>query len=182
MSPAPVSPRTVALPVEFLAGLRQSALATNGAAPGLSVDAIRDAGYAAGSALFEHFTHWLAERGEAHPTEIGDDRFPSLVEGYFHHIGWGRVELHPLSDAVMALDTSDWGETSDGAGGCLVTTGLFAGFFGRLADAPLCVLEVEQAARHPNQARFLLGSVDVMRHVWDAMERGLSHEAAAASA
>lgn len=182
MSPAPVSLRTVALPVEFFAGLRQSALASHGSAAVLPVDAIRDAGYAAGAALFDHFAQWLAEQGEARPAELADDRFPWLLEAFFHHIGWGRVELHPLSDAVMALDASDWGESSDVTGGCLVSTGLFAGFFGRLADAPICVLEVEHGSRDASRARFLLGSVDVMGYVWEAMERGIPYDRAAASA
>lgn len=175
-------PRTVALPVEFFAGLRQSALAAHADATVLPVDAIRDAGYAAGKALYDHFATWLAEQGESHPDHLADERFPWLLEAYFHAIGWGRVELQSLSDAVMALDVSDWGEASEEAGGCLVSTGLFAGFFGRLAAAPISVLEVD--APHPGsgRARFLLGSVDVMGYVWEAMERGIPYDRAAASA
>jgi hypothetical protein len=175
-------PRTVALPVEFFAGLRQSALAAHAGATMLPVDAIRDAGYAAGKALYDHFAAWLAEQGEVHPDRLSDERFPWLVEAYFHGIGWGRVELHVLSEAVMALDVSDWGEVADAAGGCLVSTGLFAGFFGRLAEAPISVLEVDATHVGPGRSRFLLGSVDVMAYVWEAMERGIPYDRAAASA
>jgi hypothetical protein len=175
-------PRTVALPVEFFAGLRQSALAAHGGATVLPVDAIRDAGYAAGTALYGHFATWLAEQGESHPDKLSDERFPWLLEAFFHGIGWGRVELHPLSDAVMALDVSEWGEAPDNAGGCLVSTGLFAGFFGRLASAPISVLEVDTGSAGPGRSRFLLGSVDVMGYVWEAMERGIPYDRAAASA
>lgn len=175
-------PRTVALPVEFFAGLRQSALAAHAGATTLPVDAIRDAGYAAGKALYDHFATWLAEQGEEHPDRLSDERFPWLVEAYFHGIGWGRVELQVLSEAVMALDASDWGEVADAAGGCLVSTGLFAGFFGRLADAPISVLEVDATHAGPGRSRFLLGSVDVMAYVWEAMERGIPYDRAAASA
>ena len=127
-------PRTVALPVEFFAGLRQSALAAHANASVLPVDAIRDAGFAAGKALYDHFAAWLTEQGESHPDRLSDERFPGLLEAYFHGIGWGRVELQSISVAVMALDVSDWSEAPEAAGGCLVSTGLFAGFFGRLAD------------------------------------------------
>jgi hypothetical protein len=92
------------------------------------------------------------------------------------------VELRPLSDAVIALDVSEWGEAIDADGGCLVTTGLFAGFFGRLADSPISVLEVDVARQGPGRSRFLLGSVDVMGYVWEAMERGIPYDRAAASA
>jgi hypothetical protein len=183
MSPATsLQPRTVALPVEFFAGLRQSALAPHAEATVLPVDAIRDAGYAAGRALYDHFAAWLAEQGESHPERLSDERFPWLLEAYFHGIGWGRVELQSLSEAVMALDVSDWGEAPEAAGGCLVSTGLFAGLFGRLADAPISVLEVDTAHAGPGRSRFLLGSVDVMGYVWEAMERGIPYDRAAASA
>jgi hypothetical protein len=65
MSPATsLPPRIVSLPVEFFAGLRQSALAAHAGALVLPVDAIRDAGFAAGQALYDHFATWLAEQGE----------------------------------------------------------------------------------------------------------------------
>ncbi|WP_396207864.1 hypothetical protein [Gemmatimonas sp.] len=183
MSPATsLPPRIVSLPVDFFAGLRQSALAAHAGASVLPVDAIRDAGFAAGQALYSHFATWLAEQGESHPDRLSDERFPWLLEAYFHSIGWGRVELLSLSDAVMALDVSDWGEAPESAGGCLVSTGLFAGFFGRLADAPMSVLEVEASHQGPGRARFLLGSIDVMGYVWEAMERGIPYDRAAASA
>ena len=175
-------PRIVSVPVEFFAGLRQSALTAHANASVLSVDAIRDAGFAAGKALYDHFGSWLAEQGEAHPDRLSDERFSRLLEAYFRGIGWGNVEMQPLSDAVMALDVSDWGEASGQAGGCLVSSGIFAGFFGRLAGAPLSVLEVEAAHQGPGRARFLLGSIDVMGHVWEAMERGIPYDRAAASA
>jgi hypothetical protein len=179
---APAAPRAVTMPVEFFAGLRAGVLASHANDAGLSVDAVRDAGYHAGQALFEQFAHWLADHGEASPTELADARFPMLFEAFFHQHGWGRVEVTPLSDAVMMLDASEWGEAGDSDGGCLVTTGLFAGFLGRLADAPLSVLEVDPGVRQPGRSRFLVGSIDVLAYVWDAMQRGIPYERAAYSA
>lgn len=175
-------PRTVTLPVEFFGGLRQSMLTAHADASVPPVDAVRDAGFTAGTALYDHFAAWLSEQGEAHPDDLSHERFPWLLATYFRGIGWGHVDLQPLSDAVMALDVSDWGETADTAGGRLVSTGLFAGFFGRLAGAPISVLEVEAPQRAPGRGRFLLGSIDVMGYVWDAIERGIPYDQAAASA
>ena len=182
MSRAPLPVRTLTVPVEFFDQLRRAVLDVPADRSALAVDAVRDAGYAAGQALYDHFAVWLAEQGEAAPAELADARFPWLLQAFFQATGWGRVELHDLSEAVVALDASDWGEPGDTAGGSLVSTGLFAGFFGRLADAPIAVLEVDAAHAAPGSCRFLLGSVDVMGYVWERMERGVPYDRAAASA
>lgn len=171
--------RTVTVPVEFFDGLRRS---TQQASPALPVDAVRDAGYAAGQALFDHFSAWLADRSEHGPNDLLDERFPILLREYFFEIGWGLVQLSQLSEAVMVLDASNWGESGGNATGCPVSTGMFAGFFGRLADAPIAVLEVTGDSAAEGQCRFLLGSVDVLGYVWEAMERGIPYERAATSA
>ncbi len=171
--------RTVTVPVEFFDGLRRS---TQQARPAVPVDVVRDAGFAAGQALFDHFSAWLADRSEQGPDHLLDDRFPILLREYFFEIGWGIVQLSPLSEAVMVLDGNNWGEADGNASGCPVTTGMFAGFFGRLADAPIAVLEVTPESASEGQCRFLLGSVDVLGYVWEAMERGIPYERAATSA
>jgi hypothetical protein len=189
-APLPVASRTVTVPVEFFTGLQQAvrhphddgAPAGASASASAPIDAIRDAGYAAGQALFDHFATWLQEQGEASAADLADERFPWLLQAFFHAQGWGRAELVPVSEAVMALDVSDWSEAGELDGGCLVTTGLFAGFFGRLAAAPISVLEVQAPDMAAGRSRFLLGSVDVLEYVWEAMERGIPYERAAASA
>ena len=50
------------------------------------------------------------------------------------------------------------------------------------ADAPISVLEVPTEPAVSGACRFLLGSVDVLHYVWEAMERGIPYERAAASA
>ncbi len=171
--------RTVTVPVEFFDGLRRSAQQEP---PAIPADAVRDAGYAAGQALFDHFSGWLADRSEHGPDRLLDDRFPILLREYFFEIGWGLVQLSSLSEAVMMLDANNWGEASAEARGCPVSTGLFAGFFGRLAGAPLSVLEVTPDIAATGQCRFLLGSIDVLNYVWEAMERGIPYELASTSA
>ncbi len=171
--------RTVTVPVAFFDGLRRS---SRQAQPDIPVDAVRDAGYAAGQALFDHFSAWLADRSEHGPDVLLDSRFSLLLREYFFEIGWGLVQLSSLSEAVMVLDANNWGEAAATATGCPVSTGLFAGFFGRLADAPISALEVTPDSAAEGQCRFLLGSVDVMNYVWEAMERGIPYERAATSA
>ena len=168
--------RTVAMPVEFLAALN-SAASTGDAG---TADRIRDAGYHAGQALFDTFTEWTAERGEPTPDSLEHARFALLAGEFFTELGWGALTFTPVSDAVMALDADALGGAPN-AGGCLVSTGVFAGFFGRLADAPIAVLEVE-CREAGGRCRFLLGSIDVLGYVHEAMDRGIPYERAAASA
>jgi predicted hydrocarbon binding protein len=59
---------------------------------------------------------------------------------------------------------------------------LLAGLLGRVANAPLSVLEVECRSAGHGRCRFLVGSVDVMQYVYEAMARGVSYEHAATSA
>ena len=171
--------RTVTVPVEFFDGLRRSA---HQAYPPVPIDAVRDAGYAAGQALFDHFSAWLADRSEHGPDTLLDSRFPLLLREYLFELGWGLVQLSSLSEAVMMLEANNWGEAAAEARGCPVSTGLFAGFFGRLADAPISVLEVTPDSAAEGQCRFLLGSIDVLNYGWEAMERGIPFERAATSA
>ncbi len=171
--------RTVAMPVEFLAALHGTVGDTRTALP---PDAIRDAGYHAGTALYESFSTWLSYRGEYGPETLDEPKFAALVSEFFGSAGWGEFSITPVSDAVMAIDAERWSEAEGTSGGCLVSTGIFSGFFGRLADAPIAVLEVECRATGDARCRFLLGSGDVLGYVHEAMSRGIPYERAAASA
>ncbi len=162
--------RTVSVPSIFFSTLRGALQGEHGQ-PTIGIDAIRDAGFAAGVALHDDFAGWLMEQGERSPGDLADDRFGVLVEAFFHLHGWGRIEIAELSDAVFAIEAFDWVEDGRSGGGCLVSTGLFAGFFGRVAQAPLAVLEVDVGVT-PGHCRFLLGSVEVMHELWEAMGRG----------
>jgi predicted hydrocarbon binding protein len=173
--------RSVAVSAEFFGALSASA-ERNPAAIG----SLRDAGYAAGVALYDTFTAWLEERGEGAPAFLPDERFGPLMGEFLSAAGWGSLEVHSLSSAVMALDTEDWAEATEGAAteapACHVGTGLLAGFLGRVADAPLAVLEVECRSTGASRCRFLVGSVDVLGYVYEALQRGVPYERAAMSA
>ncbi len=170
--------RTAAVPVEFLSAMRR---AVSGSGSG--IEALRDAGYEAGSALFDVMSAWLAERGEVSPDLLRGDRFAILASQFFDELGWGSFTLTELSDAVVVLETTDWIEAvASQGGGCQISTGLIAGFFGRTAEAPLAVLEVECRNHGADRCRFLISSVDVLAYVHEAIGRGIPWDRAASSA
>lgn len=146
---------------------------------------LQESGYAGGAALYDGFAHWLARQGLGAPHTLGPREFALRAESYFRDLGWGSLTVTPLNDAVVAIDSVDWAEADPGHPldfpGCHVTTGMFADFFGRLAGSPLAVMEVECRSSGAPRCRFLLGSAEVMQHVYDEMGRGIDYEAAAAT-
>jgi predicted hydrocarbon binding protein len=143
---------------------------------------LQEAGYAGGGALFEAFRQWLASRGVGAPESLSVDVFQREATAFFRLAGWGSLRVGALHDTVATLDSSDWGEAAPGSGlatpGCHLSAGMFADFFGRVADAPLAVMEVECRSAGGDRCRFLLGSTDVMTQVYDEMSRGAGYEQA----
>lgn len=175
--------RSVAVPVEFFPALMA---VTRDASSASAVEALRDAGYVAGTSMFDAFALWLDERGERAPGELDERQFGPLVSAYFAATGWGEIELTQVSDAVMAIDAHEWCEGEPGGSrelpSCHVSTGLFAGFMARMAEAPLAVLEVECVSSGQAHCRFLIASLDVLQYVHEAMGRGIPYARAASSA
>lgn len=143
---------------------------------------LQEAGYAGGEALFESFRAWVAARTEVTPEELDVETFEQFATEYFRDAGWGSLKVGTLNDAVATLDSADWGEADPASGldypACHLTTGMFADFFGRIADSPLAVLEVECRSMGSSRCRFLVGNAEVMEHVYDEMGRGVHYEAA----
>ena len=143
---------------------------------------LQEAGYAGGSALFEAFRQWLAGRGMGAPDSLSVDTFQREATEFFRLAGWGSLRVGALHDTVATLDSTDWGESSPGSSAdipsCHISAGMFADFFGRVADAPLAVMEVECRSAGSPRCRFLLGSADVMTQVYDEMSRGAGYEQA----
>ena len=169
----------VGLPRTALAALRSALYRDAGPA---AASYLQEAGYAGGETLFAAFRGWLAARGEQTPESLTIERFEEMATGFFRDAGWGSVSVGSLRSAVAVLDSPDWGEADPASGmeqpGCHFTTGMFADFFGRVADAPLAVLEVECRSAGAHRCRFLVGNSDVMEHVYDTLGRGSSYEAA----
>jgi predicted hydrocarbon binding protein len=169
----------LALSRASLASLRASLLRDIG--PDAAV-ALQEAGYAGGEAVFASFRDWLARQTDVPIEDLGLEAFEEYAAGYFRDAGWGALSIGSLRDAVATIDCGDWGEADPAsaleAPGCHLTTGMFADFFGRMADAPLAVLEVECRSTGAHRCRFLVGSADVMEQLYDEMGRGLGYEEA----
>lgn len=143
---------------------------------------LQEAGYAGGETLFASFRHWLGSRGLPEPEELSLEEFEQHASAYFRDAGWGTLRIGSLRDAVATLDSPDWGEADPDAGlelpGCHLTTGMFADFFGRIADAQIAVLEVECRSMGDARCRFLLGNHAVMSSVYEQMGEGAGYEEA----
>ena len=167
------------LPRAALAALRAALYRDAGPA---AAAYLQEAGYAGGETLFAAFRGWLSARGEQAPESLTLERFEELATGYFRDAGWGSLSVGSLRSAVAVLDSPDWGEADPDSGmeqpACHFTTGMFADFFGRIADAQLAVLEVECRSTGAHRCRFLIGNAEVMEHVYDTLGRGSDYETA----
>ena len=170
----------VALPRASLAALR-SALARD--LGGGFAGYLQDAGYAGGESMFGAFRTWLVANGHPDAEALSVDAFQARAAEYFRITGWGPVTISPLHDVVAEVDSEDWAEADPTSGmqfpSCHYTTGLFADFFGRTAAAPLAVLEVECRSSGSHRCRFLVGSAEVMGHLYDRMSVGVAYADAA---
>lgn len=141
---------------------------------------LQEAGFAGGEELYGEFTEWLmATRGVERPDDL-DARFLSeILSEFFAEQGWGALTATPLSDAVLALDSTEWAEAAaEGRGefpSCHLTCGLLADFFGRLSDGLVAVMEVECRSRGDARCRFLAGAPDTLGILYDRMSHGSSY-------
>jgi uncharacterized protein len=171
----------VALTRASLARLRAALVRDAGPA---AATYLQEAGYAGGEALSASFAAWCHDRGIDAPEDLDVSTFEQRASEYFRDAGWGSLSIGSLRDAVATLDSPDWGEADPDSAldhpGCHLTTGMFADFFGRIADHPVAVLEVECRSAGAARCRFLIGSAAVMTQVYDAMGQGVGYEAAVA--
>jgi predicted hydrocarbon binding protein len=172
----------LALTRSSLAALRAALIRDAGPA---AAAYLQEAGYAGGESLFASFRSWLAGRSEVPPEELDVHQFEEYATEYFRDAGWGSLKVGSLNDAVATLDSEDWGEADPQSGldhpGCHLTTGMFADFFGRIADTQLAVLEVECRSMGAPRCRFLVGNAEVMEHVYEEMGHGVNYEEAVGS-
>ncbi len=173
----------VALSRDTLAALRAALMRDVGYA---TAGYLQEAGYAGGAGQFDAFRTWLAGRGVADVEALSFDAFQAHASAFFRECGWGSLTVGQLHDTVATLDSDDWGEATQHTSlehpGCHLTSGLFADFFGRIAGAPLAVMEVECRSAGAPRCRFLLGSADVLQQVYDGMAAGVPYEDAVGAA
>lgn len=146
---------------------------------------LQEAGFAGGQALYATFANWLAARGQSSPESLPASEFASLATAFFRDAGWGSIQLGSL-ESVATLDSEDWAEGDPAFPlefpGCYYTSGVMADFFGRLAGAPVAVMEVECRSMGSERCRFLLGNGETLQRVYEAMAQGTSYETALGSA
>ena len=143
---------------------------------------LQEAGYAGGSATWEAFQRWLHARSEIRAEDLDVDTFEQRASEFFRDAGWGSIEIGALGEVVATLDSSDWGEAAPESAMdhpcCHLTTGMFADLFGRIAGAPVAVLEVECRSTGASRCRFLVGNPQVMELIYDDIGRGRHYEEA----
>jgi predicted hydrocarbon binding protein len=166
----------VALTRESLIALRTALFRDVGVS---AVAPLQEAGYAGGQGMYDAFSRWLVSRGLASPEMLAAAEFSMRATEFFRDAGWGSIEVGAL-DGVATIDSPDWAE-SDPAfpldfPGCYYSSGMLADFFGRLAGEPLAAMEVECRSMGAPRCRFLLGSSEMLQHIYDEMSRGVSYE------
>lgn len=140
-----------------------------------AVDALREAGFAGGPAVYEAFEQWLGEsEGSQHAPELTVEEFGDRAARYFRAAGWGRVDFDSeIEEGVASISMEDCWEADQTAGGsspsCHITTGMLASFFGKLAGYPVAVMETECRSANADRCRFLLGNSEVMAFKWDEL-------------
>jgi predicted hydrocarbon binding protein len=146
---------------------------------------LQEAGYAGGGAQFAAVGQGRASRGDGAPDTLPVEVFQREATEFFRQAGWGSLAVGALHDTVATLDSADWAEATPEQPlehpFCHLSSGMFADFFGRVADAPLAVMEVECRTTGDARCRFLLGSTEVMQQVYDGMAAGASYEDAIAA-
>ncbi len=162
----------IGIAIPTLKELRAATLAGAGDA----VDALREAGFAGGPAVYDAFEQWLSETGEADAphsaTELTIDEFGDRAAQYFRDAGWGVVEFETMEDeGVAALSMDNCWESDphgvDDEPSCHITTGMLAAFFGKLAGYPVAVMETECRSANGERCRFLLGNSEIMSYHWE---------------
>jgi len=169
--------RLIGIAIPTLRELRGATLASLSARPSGeadAVDALREAGYAGGDAVYEAFEGWLREMHRSAAPDLELDEFGERAAEYFRAAGWGDVEFGSgQDDGTATLTIADCWEVdrvaAEGAPSCHVTTGMLAAFFGRLAGYPVSVLEIECRSTGANKCSFMMGNSDIMTYQWDSL-------------
>lgn len=143
---------------------------------------LQEAGYAGGAPVFEAFREWCATKGLGAPESLALGRFQQAAAEFFAEAGWGTAAISPIGDTAVAFDSADWSEGDVAATmpypSCYYSAGMLADFFGRVADGQLGSMEVECRSNGAARCRFLLGSPEVLGHVYKRLTEGVAYDAA----
>lgn len=163
----------VAISRDSLNALRASLFRDLG---GTAATYLQDAGYTGAGRIYDAFESWLKTRGGPSPAELTRDDFAKYVADFFAASGWGTLEFSQADNGVATIESTDWAEAvaADGSemSGCYFTTGVLADFFGRIADAPLSVMETECRSMGAGRCRFVIGTPEKLQEIYDQMTAG----------
>ncbi len=141
---------------------------------------LQEAGGAGGASLFQAFRAWCAENGLAAPEQLPISLFQESTAHFFAQAGWGAVSITSLGDAVVALDAANWSESDPDAAmpypSCYYSAGLLADFFGHISDGQLWCQEVECRSSGAARCRFIVGSPEILGHVYQRLAEGVGYE------
>lgn len=168
----------LALPVASLAALRDALVVAVGTES--AAQALRQAGFAAGDALFRILAADDPNELAGLPTTIFWNRLARL----FAARGWGQLSYAQVHPGVGALDAANWVEAAPDHGAaqpsCHFTTGVLANLLGRVVGSEVAVLEVECRSRGEHRCRFLFGGAVAVYALYDRIAAGDAPEAALA--
>jgi hypothetical protein len=165
---------TVALPPAALHALRTAVrLSPDGDAR------LRDAGYDAGRALYDDFTAWSAARTGVHdPAGASLESFGASLGAWAAQHRWGTLAFEsgdggdtgglPVFRATGWFEVEPSGDAPAPYPSCHFTTGLLAGFLGRLAGRPLAVMEVACGSCGDPACRFVVGGEPALARLYAA--------------
>jgi predicted hydrocarbon binding protein len=138
---------------------------------------LQEAGFAGGEELYGAFAEWLkAELNVDPPSDLDVQFLGEVLSDFFSEQGWGKLNVMPLGEAVLALDSEDWAEALDQPEGqypsCHLSCGLLADFLGRVSNGSVAVMEVECRSRGDQKCRFLAGAPETLGVLYDRMAQG----------
>lgn len=148
---------------------------------------LQQVGFASGDEMYEAFAQWLEEdRGIERPDELEALHLSDALSSFFYAVGWGTVTVERMGAAALTIDAPAWAEASSSQDAavpsCHITTGLLAGFLGRLAEDVVAVMEVECRTAGHDHCRFLVGSPETLQAVFERMSEGTDYEEALTTA
>jgi predicted hydrocarbon binding protein len=173
----------MAMPASALGALRSALTTELGADTAARV--LRNAGHEAGDAFFQILASDAnASAGRDALSQLDATAFWRRFAQLFSSRGWGALQHSDVHPGIAVLAAGDWAEADASSGearpSCYFTTGLLANVLGKVAGGDVSVMEVECRSRGDAQCRFLFGSPDALRSVYDLLVTGESADAAVA--
>ena len=147
-----------------------------------AIPILQEVGFAAGEGVYEAFCAWLpSERGVSRPGDLDASQLTPVLSAFFQAIGWGSLQVAPLGNAALTVDSADWAEAEPGSAEspmCFFSSGMLADFFGRLSGEPVAVMEVECRSRNDARCRFISAAPETLNALYERMTQGQGYEEA----